>query len=349
MTKYTGYIGTYTKRTSEGIYSFELDTEAAKITNIKLAANVGSPTYLTITDDKKFLYSVAKEDDNGGVAAYEINSNNGELNELNKQLVPGANPCHVNTNKDHRFLFSTNYHKGTVDSYVIDMNNGKVSPAVSTIKHTGSGPDPRQEKPHVHYAGMTPDEKYLAAVDLGSDLLVTYHVSEQGELTEASRLETPAGSGPRHLEFHPHLETVAYLVTEFSSEVLVLSYDSSNGSFSIVQSARTIPEDFKENNQGSAIHVSSDGKFVYSGNRGHNSTAVFEANEQSGQLSFIENTPTEGDWPRDFVLDPSGKFLIAANQESDNLTLFSRSSETGKLTLVQKDITVPEPICLKFL
>lgn len=347
--KYIGYIGTYTKKSSEGIYSFELDTEEKKISNVKIAAKVDSPTYLKLTIDNKFLFSVAKDGDNGGVASFKVNDRTGELTAVNNQVEPGANPCHINTDKDYQFLFSANYHKGTVDSYKINQNTGEVSQAISTIQHTGSGPDPRQEKSHIHYAGMTPDENYLVVTDLGSDLLLTYQVSDNGELTEVNRLVVPAGSGPRHLAFHPKISTIAYLVTEFSGEVFVLSYDQENGSFSIVQSIKTIPEDFKENNQGSAIHVSSDGRFVYSGNRGHNSIAVFKVDTETGKLSFIENTPTEGDWPRDFVLDPSEKFLIASNQESDNLTLFSRDTETGKLTLLQKDIYAPEPVCLKFL
>lgn len=346
--KYIGYIGTYTKKESKGIYSFELNTESKKIENISLAAELGNPTYLNITDDKKFLYAIASENGKGGLASYSINQETAELTFINHQLVDGPNPCHVNTGKNHRYLFSTNYHKGTVDSYLIH-EDGSFSPAVSTIQLTGSGPDPRQEKAHVHFAGMTPDEKYVAVIDLGSDLLITYDMEKNGKLTEVNRMETPAGSGPRHLVFHPNIDTIAYLVTEFSSEVFVLSYDSENGSFSIKEAVKTIPENFNENNQGSAIHISSDGKFVYSGNRGHNSIAVFQVDEQSGNLSFIENTSSEGNWPRDFSLDPSEKFLICSNQESNDLTLFERDTDTGTLTLIEKNISVPEPVCVKFL
>ncbi len=159
-------------------------------------------------------------------------------------------------------------------------------------------------------------------------------------------MELRPGSGPRHLEFHPLNPSIAYVMTEFSSEVIVLSYE--NGTFSEIQSISTLPSEFTENNQGSAIHVSSDGKFVYAGNRGHNSIAVFEVNQENGHVQFVELVSTEGDWPRDFALDPTGKFLIASNQNSSNLVLFERNSETGKLTLLQNDIAVPNPVCIKF-
>ncbi len=42
-----------------------------------------------------------------------------------------------------------------------------------------------------------------------------------------------------------------------------------------------------ENSQGSAIHISSDGHFVYAGNRGHNSIAVYSVDQNSGQLTFV--------------------------------------------------------------
>ena len=156
------------------------------------------------------------------------------------------------------------------------------------------------------------------------------------------------GSGPRHLVFHPLNPSIAYLMTEFSSQVIVLNYKGENGSFSEVQVISTLPDDFVENNQGSAIHISKDGRFVYAGNRGHNSIAIFATNQESGELLFVEHVSTEGDWPRDFVLDPKEEFLIASNQNSNNLVLFARDAKNGRLSLLQKDISVPNPVCVKF-
>ncbi len=247
-----------------------------------------------------------------------------------------------------RFAFSANYHKGEVVSYLINKDNGALEPPVSIMKHEGSGPDPRQEKAHTHFAGVTPDEKYIAVVELGIDKLITYQVAKDGTLAEASRLAIRPGSGPRHLTFHPNHQ-FAYIMTEFSSEVIALAYHSEDGSFTEIQTISTLPEDFTENNQGSAIHISADGRFVYAGNRGHNSIAVFHVDNDTGKLEFVERVSTEGDWPRDFSLDPSEKFIVASNQNSSNLVLYARNPETGKLTLLQSDVKVPDPVCIKFL
>jgi 6-phosphogluconolactonase len=346
-TTFIGYIGTYTNGESRGIYSFELDTVEEKITEVKVAAELENPTYLTISSDYRYLYSVVKDKDMGGVASFAIDEN-GQLSFINAEISAGSPPCHVSIDQKQRYVFSTNYHKGTVESFVIHKSSGAIYPPSSIVAHTGSGPDARQEKAHTHFSSMTPDGKYLVVIELGSDFILTYQVNEDGQLEEVTRLKIRAGSGPRHLAFHPQDSSIAYVMTEFSSEVIVLTYHAENGSFTELQTISSLPSDFVTNNQGSAIHVSTDGKYVYAGNRGHNSIAVFSVDPESKKLTFVEHTPTEGDWPRDFVLAPTGNYLIASNQNSSNLVLFKRDQETGKLRLLQNDIQVPNPVCVKF-
>jgi len=343
--QYIGFIGTYTKGESEGIYSFQLDAEAGKITDVRTAAEIENPTYLSITPDGGNLYSVAKDGVMGGTASFSIV--NGQLHEINRQMSEGAPPCYVFADKTSQHVFSANYHKGTVEVYPINPENGSLQPPSSIIEHKGSGPDERQEKPHTHYAAPAPDGRYIIAIDLGIDQIITYELN-QGDLMEKSSLSVKPGSGPRHLAFHPNGQ-YAFVMTEFSSEVIALSYAPREGNFKQLYSVSTLPDHFSENNQGSAIHISSDGRFLYAGNRGHDSIAVFGIHSGTAELTFIEHTSTEGNWPRDFVLDPTEKFLIAANQNSSNLVLFSRNSDTGKLTLLQSDIMVPDPVCVKFL
>ncbi len=94
-TKFTGFVGTYTKGESKGIYSFTLDTQAGQITDIKVAAELDSPTYLTISKDNRYLYSIVKEGEAGGVAAFAVNGQTGKLTQLNTQMLAGSPPCHV--------------------------------------------------------------------------------------------------------------------------------------------------------------------------------------------------------------------------------------------------------------
>jgi 6-phosphogluconolactonase len=346
MTKYIGYVGTYTKQESKGVYQFTLDTEKKEITDVKLAAEVSNPTYVTVSGDNGNLYAVSKEGETGGVTAFSINEETGGLTKLNSHSTAGANPCHVSVDHESSTVVAANYHTTMIESYVTN-EDGSLQSLVSSIEHAGSGPHERQEKPHMHYAGFTPDGKYVIAIDLGSDRVYTYAV-KNGELSEAGVFETKPGSGPRHISFHANGK-FAYVMTELSSEVLVLHYDEKDGSFSEQQYISTLPDDFNETNDGSAIHISADGQYVYAGNRGHNSIAVYKVDQDSGLLTFVEWTSTEGNWPRDFVIDPADAFLVASNQKSNTLTLFARDRETGKLELLQSGVEVPEPVCVKFL
>ncbi|KEK21951.1 lactonase family protein [Bacillus gaemokensis] len=346
--EFLGYIGTYTKGTSEGIYRFVLDAKSAIIKDIKGVANVGSPTYLAISYDNQYLYSVAKTDQSGGIAAFSIHSETKNLDVINMQLLEGASPCHLNINQENGTVVAANYHKGTVESYVVNHEVGSINSAVSIVQHSGSGPNKeRQEKPHTHYAGFTPDQKYVIAIDLGIDKLITYR-ENSGKLTEVHSLSVNPESGPRNLVFHPNGK-FTYVMTELSSEVIVLTYDVEDGSFKELQYVSTLPKEYEGNNYGSAIHISSDGRFLYAANRGHNSIAVFRVNQDSGELILIEAVPTEGDWPRDFALDPTEKFIVVSNEKSSNLVLFSRNEFTGQLILLQSDVIVPGPVCVKFL
>ena len=341
--KYIGYAGTYTRKSSKGIYRFTLDTETGTLSSAEVAAEVGSPTYLTISEDNNHLYAVAQEDQMGGVHAYEADRETGALSFINGQLTEGAPPCHLQVHGNK--LLTGNYHKGKVELFHVKEQGG-VERSTS-VQHEGNGPHERQEKPHVHFTGWTPDGKYAIVCDLGTDELVTYQI-KNNNLEHVHTLSVKPGSGPRHLAFHPDGKT-AYLMTELSSEVIVLDYDSEQGRFTAKQTISALPGDFTETNDASAIHISSDGKFVYTGNRGHNSITVFRVDGASKELTLVEHTSTGGDWPRDFTLDPSEQFIVASNQHTGNLVLFARDEKTGKLTNTGSIIEVPEVVCVKFL
>lgn len=344
--KFRGFIGTYTKGESKGIYSFVFDKEKEQITDIELVAEVNNPTYLTVSEDNHYLYAVGADNDQGGLVAYAIDQEMNKLQELNRQMTDGSSPCYVGVNRDNSQVLAAYYHRGSVELFETNKD-GSLNPRKSVAEFTGSGPNKdRQEKPHTHYAQFTPNEKFVAVVDLGIDQIITFDVSS-GELKEVHTLSVRPGSGPRHLAFHPDGK-IAYCMTELSNEVIVLEFNQEDGSFKELQYIPTIPEDFTENSQGAAIRVTKDGRFVYVSNRGHNSIASFKV-EADGTLTFIEYTSSEGNWPRDFQFDPTEEYVVGSNQESGNLVLYKRDTETGRLTVINNGIQVPYPVCVTFL
>ncbi|WP_394206181.1 lactonase family protein [Lactococcus chungangensis] len=330
----TLYFGTYTKKTSEGIYKATLDTTTGLLSNLQLVAKEPNPTYLTF-DRAGHLYSVGAENGAGGIAAYD---NGGKL--INRVVDAGAPLCYVAVDETRDLVYGANYHKGEVLVYK-RATDGSLSLADKDV-HTGSGPHENQASPHVHFTDLTPD-KYLMTCDLGTDEVVTYNVSEQGQLTKINTYKSALGAGPRHITFHP-TQKMAYLMNELNSTIEVLIYDGV-GQFTLLQTLSTLPEDWTAFNGTAAIRVSSDGKFLYGSNRGHDSIAVFKI-IADGTLELIQIAATHGKMPRDFNLSSDEKVIIAAHQDSDNVTTFFRNSATGLLTEIQHDFMVPEAVCV---
>lgn len=333
------FLGTYTKKSSEGIYTIELDTDKKELTNLTLFTKESGPTFVALSE-KGNLYNVTSVDGNGGVASY---SKAGKL--LNTVTAPGASPCYVAVDEARQLVFSANYHKGQITVYQITHDGGLT--LVDEVTHTEpTGSHENQDKPHAHYADLTPDQR-LVACDLGTDTVYTYDLSAEGKLTLASKLKVADKTGPRHLTFHPKLD-IAYLFGELNSTISVLAYDRTDGHFEVLATYPTLAADYEGFNSGSAVKVTKDGQFLYGSNRGDNSIVVFAIAQDGRSLEFVERVSTQGDFPRDFSLNPSEEFLVCAHQNSDNLTLFARNAQNGELTLLQKDVYAPEAVCVKF-
>lgn len=334
-------LGSYTRRISEGIYDITLDTKKKELVQLTHLISEDNPTYLDVSDND-ILYAVAKEGDLGGVASYKKNDN-GTYTLLNRVMLEGAPPCYVAVDNKRQVVYGANYHQGILYSYKIS-EDGSLTLA-DKIQDNGHGPHENQDGPHVHYADLTPDNR-LVVCDLGNDTVYTYDVDNEGKLTEVAKFIASPGTGPRHLVFHP-TKPIAYLFGELSSNVLVLDYDASTGSFKELQTISTLPETHTGFNGGAAIRISKDGKFLYASNRGHNSLVVYSISEDGKTLNTLQWISVEGDFPRDFNLSKTDDFIVVSNQNSDNLTLFERNNDTGLLTLLQKDVFAPEVVCVK--
>lgn len=333
-------IGTYTKKTSKGIYEISLDTEKQELTNLKLLAEAGNPTYLGISNANN-VYTVDKQGDQGGVTAFKLNNSTASM--INSVMSPGSSPAYIGIDEQRQLVFSGNYHTGQIK--VFSINEEGALSQTDSVTHQGlTGPAPEQDSPHVHFTDLTPDQR-LAVCDLGMDITFVYDVSDSGSLTMISRYQSEPGFGSRHIVFHPS-KPYAFLLGELSSQVEALRYDSKTANFTHVQTIKSIPDTWTDHNGAAAIHISNDGKYLYTSNRGFNSIAVF-AIADDGSLSLIQNISTEGDFPRDFDFDNTEQYLVCVNQNTDNASLYQRDSDSGLLTLLQKDVFVPEGVCVK--
>lgn len=342
------YIGTYTNKSSKGIYGFRFNPIAEEHTTPELLADMVSPAYLLMNHSKTVLYAVSEPNDgnNGAVAAFAVDPTTGQLNKINEVQAPGKGLCHIALDKKDKYLFTACYSEATVQVYQL-KEDGSIGEMACIQHHSGKGVHPfRQEKAHAHATCLTPDERYLCACDLGMDQLVVYHFYRESgmlERNDAMTLSLPPGCGPRHMVFHPNGK-YAYIVAELSSQVIALSYDKDVG-FGVLQIIDAL-QDKKCDSTAAAIRIGNDGKHLYTSNRGEDSISQFNVNIQTGKLEHICNIPTQGKTPRDFIIDQSGSYLICANQDTDNILIYSMNREDGTI-LPKKEIKgISMPVCV---
>ncbi|WP_204123054.1 lactonase family protein [Lacticaseibacillus mingshuiensis] len=341
--KQTVLLGGYTRHGGKGVYRAAFDSETGALSPFTpFITSLTSPTYMAVSS-ANIAYIVSAGDGEGGVAAFDLNGATPRL--INSVLTPGGSPAHISLDEKRGLVFAAFYHDGRANVYKIGEDGGLT--ATDSVQHAGNGPRPEQDEAHVHFAALTPDDR-LALVDLGNDTVTTYPVDEAGKLGAPTILNTPKGYGPRHLVFN-HKRPIAYLLGELSSNLTVMPYDATTGSFTMGQTVKTIPDDYTDFNGAAAIRLSSDDRFLYASNRGYNTIVVYAVSEDGLSLTEIQQISTEGDFPRDFDLDLSETYVLAVNQKTSNGTLYQRDAATGKLTLAAKDLETPEAVNVVFL
>jgi 6-phosphogluconolactonase len=345
-------IGTYTNAgRSAGIHWISWDT-ATQATSTKSVTPIADPSYLAISKNKKYLYSVSEyNNEKAAIHSFTISGKNNTLVETGKDEALGAAPCYVSVTKNNRFAFIANYNGGSVTVFPI-QKNGAIRSASQRIQQRGSSVNTaRQEKSHAHAAVIAKDEKFLFIQNLGSDKLSAYALDIHAKKRPLSSKpiavwKAKPGSGPRHIAFHP-TKSIIYSVNELYATLTILAFNGK--SFNQLQELSLPDSGFAGKNGAADIHVSADGRFVYASNRGDaNTISIFKV-DKKGLLTKIANQSTLGKTPRNFSLDPSGKFLLVANQNSDEIVVFSRNPVTGLLTDTGTRIKVGAPVCVQFL
>jgi 6-phosphogluconolactonase len=257
----------------------------------------------------------------------------------------------VTVDRTGRFVLVANYVGGNVSVLSIEPD-GRLGSVIDADQHHGSSVNSnRQEGPHAHSIVLDQANRYAYSCDLGTDKIMIYRFdSKKGKLTANQQpwVQVKPGAGPRHFTFHPS-GRYAFVMNELDATVTSFRCDSAKGTLKEAQTVGTLPEGFSERNTTADIHVSPSGKFLYGSNRGHNSIVVFEIEERTGKLRFIEHVATEGRTPRNFAIDPTGTFLLAANQDSDTIVTFRLDPVTGRLRPTGYVAEVPSPVCLKIV
>ena len=346
-------VGTYTTSgKSEGIYVYRFNPNRTEATLVSTAKGVENPSYLAISKDQKYVYAVNENhgDKGGDVSAFTLDKTKGELKFLNKQPSGGDDPCYVTVDSSGKNVIVTNYSGGNLS--VLKTNaDGSLQPVVQNIMYEGYGVNvTRQEMPHPHSAVLSNDEKNLFVPNLGNDRLYRYTFNPDDAATPLTAMdppyyEVPDNSGPRHFTFHPNGK-YAYVINELSGNIIV--YENTNGNLKEIQTIVSDNTNVKGDKGSADIHITPDGRFLYTSNRGTaNDIAMYKVSTD-GKLAENGHQPV-GMHPRNFMIDPTGRFLLVANRDSNSIQIFIINKNFGLLQDSGIKIDVPQPVCLKMV
>ena len=288
------------------------------------------PSFVAFHPSRPLAYAI--DEMGASVRSFAV-ADDGTLRQLGCVESGGAGPAYVSIDRAGSFAFVANYAGGTVAVFAIS-ESGAQEPPTQVVK---AGKNP-------HSIAADVQNRRVSVPMLGEDVVLQYAFDPASGLLKPAlvpRTVAPAGTGPRHIDFHPTLP-VAYVVHEHSSELTAFGVGS-DGSFTELVTCSTLPGGLPQpGNTGSDVHVAPSGRFVYASNRGHDSIAIFELDAR-GLPMLIAHAPTQGSTPRNFCLIDDGALLLVANLRSDSVTTFAVDAISGALTPLATTNGIAQP------
>ena len=335
---YTLYIGGYGKAAVKCVFN-------AKSMDYNLSRDfkARNPSYLVTADSPKRVYGVRESGSSSGVWGYLDNSMDQSLGEVKDG---GADACYLAYFNNH--LLTAGYGKGSIGVYPLDTA-GRIMQPSQIVKFPSLGGVSRLHMVKVFTAPQT-GNNYLFATDKGCDRIYFFRVAdtEKGlrlQKCDSAFVSVPNGYGPRHMEFSKNGKFM-YLLCETSGKILVYSVSETDGNIILNQIQEEV-SDKKKAGASADIHLSPDGKFLYSSNRrGKDGIAIFKTSE-NGTIKRIAYQVTL-QWPRSFAISPDGDFMFVCCQKYKAVQIFRIDKSSGYLSNTGKMMLFPdlEPSCI---
>jgi 6-phosphogluconolactonase len=347
--EYNLFVGGFTTKPGEkGMSVFNFNASNGKLKLISESDVGPSPSYFCYSEKNKMFYVLNEVMEftgkfGGGLTTLKYDDKTNQFEKKNEILIPYGGPCYISMSADSGYLFTANYPNGSVTVVKLD-NDGIPETITDTILYVKEEPD----RSHAHMILQDPGGKHVYVTDLGLDRVVVYDFDkENGKLNQIENgiASLPQKSGPRHFTFNADGSKL-YVINELGSIMTVFDVDKNQG-LKLIQTLPTKKDNIIENNYCADIHLSSDGKFLYGSNRGENNIVTYKVGND-GLLSLAGHTTCGGDWPRNFVIDPTGRFILVGNQKSDYISVFRIDRKTGLPSVALDSARVKMPACLKF-
>jgi 6-phosphogluconolactonase len=328
--------------------------------------------FMTRSADNKNLYALLRTIDEtmpplqGFLASYAVDQQTGALKEIARVDAQGDRPTYITIDRTGRHILVANnlghLHGNSV--VVFPRNPDGTAGEAKQKLMTGI---------RAHQIRVHPSNRWVYVPNIDSDTISQFLFDEEtGTLTPntpptvsvapvplPAEPRPPAGpgmpamgyTGPRHLDFHPNGKWV-YLSNEYAATVIAFTIND-NGTLTPFQTISGLPPDYTGRKWQSEIRVAPSGKFLYVGERSHESIATFVVNQQDGTLTRAGNTGTLGKTPRNFALTPDGRWMVVGNQglgmDPGSLVLYTVNPDNGSLLVVFGPAPLPTPYVHLFM
>lgn len=302
------YAGTYTAKSSQGIYSFSF--EDGRLSSSQLFCEIKDPKYLTKKDN--CLITVADFDYESGVALI-----NAEGDIKNKIAFEKRTSCFITSEDDD--IYTANYHTGVVTHLKLVQDELKFINSIQIQDGAGC------------HQILVFHERILVPC-LFLDRVFIFDRS----LKKIGSIHFNANTGPRHGVFSKDGKYL-YLVSELSNELFVIETDEWN----IIHQIPVLMSKEIHVRDTAAIRLSDDEKFIYVSTRTKDVISVIELEDH--KPTVIQTVSCGGKHPRDFVL--LGQYLLCANKNTNEVVSF-KINDDGTLGKIVDRIEVPEVVAL---
>ncbi|UWU92861.1 lactonase family protein [Bradyrhizobium sp. CB1015] len=338
MAETFAYVG---NADSNDISVFKM-SESGEMTLVQTAAfkgveKPGSSTPLAITPDHRVLIAGIRSQPTLAVS-FAIDSKTGQLSHLGNGPLADS-MAYIAIDRSGKFLFSASY------------GGNKV--ALNPLLGNGVAGEPKQVIPtglNAHAFLPSPDNRFAFATNLGSDQVLAFAFdATAGTLTPSDppAHKVPEKSGPRHFVFHPGGKFV-YLLHELNGDVAAFTYEARSGAWDEIQRTTALPEGFSGKPWTADIHITPDGRFLYTSERTTSMLTAYKVDGSSGKLTTIGSVQTEKQ-PRGFQIDPAGRYLAAVGELSDSMTVYAIDQGSGALAKLKSYPTGKKPNWVEFL
>jgi len=262
------------------------------------------------------------------------------LTPLGKGAV-GGRGTHVAVHPTGKCAIVASYGENSVSLLPLAMD-GKPADVAQTLGKREEGGLRRAHQVRVHAQTGT-----VHVPCLGEDHVAVLCLAEDGRsLSFIGTARTPAGAGPRHMDYAPAAPH-AYALNEVASSITHFRVDPATGALASDATVTTLPIGFAEKtSRSSDIHVAPSGKFLYAVNREPLDDIVSFAIAADGRLREVARIATGGAHARTFAVDPSGSHVWVANTKSKDVTTFVARTDGSLARLGEVWTAGAEPSCV---